>query len=1120
MCSAPYGRKKRPRSTGSIFPLGKAAQTETDRRESTEGAVDDSRMTVQEFNTLVALYREQVISVGEISADCPSLRAQMHHTRSKGCSMARAAHQDLAVISVSGPEDGEIHPEICRLFIQLQCCLEMFITEMLKSMCLLGVLQLHRKRTDSEPKVDFRLDESSDVPILEDRSSSPIDFPQEQWLVGNDIENIESPNIKQFFSCISTGLGCFCDRYSWSSWSACSSTCNHGTQNRVRQFQHDEYFWKSSCLQLCQRYDSRACNQHACPINCLLTDFGPWSDCSPCAKKQFRTRSVQRPAQFGGSDCSPELTEERQCYPSTECRIESVNCRDNFKCDNGRCINSTLTCNRQNDCGDNSDERDCGEFTVVCPVEKRVAPGSDLVGNGFDVLAQEPRGAVLDNMFMGGTCVIERPPSTLLYHRVPYNFETLKIKVGEPEDFNTEPQPLRAESIDLKTSQTTPGSSTQSRDLFFFPIFFFSASSKSHSSSKNEAFEASKKKDSKFIRVNQVLPVSTFKIRDPGDLVLSQPFLQFLHALPLDYNYALYREIFQRFGTHYYSSGTLGGHYDLLYQYSREELKSSGVTEESAIDCLGRETTWTIILYTEHRRENRCSDNRMTQKYEGSYVQASEKSFSMVKGGRAREAAALAWERQGATPDKISFKNWAKSVLENPAVVDYKLLPLIDLVRGIPCASTKRRHLRKALQQYMQEFDPCKCAPCPNNARPVLSGTECKCVCQTGTYGANCEIRAPDYISEAVDGLWSCWGSWSSCGASMKRHRTRRCNNPAPLKGGQPCSGPDRQEEACYISIFTKQETCDNDDDFTIGWRDELPPGVQGCLRPKSPENSFLRKAKQYYTFGEDEEFECVTGFDLDGFQYINCLPDGSWSQISGRCIRKICLPPDIPDDTSLSPSKDEYRVGEVVRLNCNEAGLQPLPRGSYKCGDSLTWEPPIPAELRCTNEEPFVPDVQCGPGQMLQNSRCVCVPRESCLSQPENLCILNVDLGVTVSMSLCSFQAGRCHGDPLFFVSKAACDAGTLDKLEWAMFRANMSSKSSVQEPCELDTCYEWETCSVFKKCECRAARECPRVKQHMFCIKLTRLQRTRSMDLCSMAALKCSKYEFEILNEGQCES
>lgn len=76
--------------------------------------------------------------------------------------------------------------------------------------------------------------------------------------------------------------------------------------------------------------------------------------------------------------------------------------------------------------------------------------------------------------------------------------------------------------------------------------------------------------------MHQVLPVSMFKVKDPGDLVLSLPFLQFLQALPLEYNYALYRDIFMRFGTHYYSTGTLGGNYDLLYQYSREELNSTG----------------------------------------------------------------------------------------------------------------------------------------------------------------------------------------------------------------------------------------------------------------------------------------------------------------------------------------------------------------------------------------------------------------------------------------------------------------------------------------------------------------------------------------------------------------
>uniref|UniRef100_A0A7N6AT02 Complement component 6 n=1 Tax=Anabas testudineus TaxID=64144 RepID=A0A7N6AT02_ANATE len=829
------------------------------------------------------------------------------------------------------------------------------------------------------------------------------------------------------------GLACFCERYPWGSWSACTTTCNHGTQQRHRNFQYDDYYWRSSCNELCERYDQRACNEKACPINCQLTDFGPWSECSPCAKKQFRTRSVMRPSQFGGSDCSVELTEERPCYPSTECKLPPIDCKDNFKCDNGRCINSTLTCNSQNDCGDNSDERGCVDPSTLCP-EKRVAPGADLAGNGFDALAEEPRGAVLDNMFMGGSCNIKRPQSTLIYHRVPYNFENFDIKV-------------------------------------ILSRFF----------------------DSKFFRVHQVLPVSTFKLRQPRDLVLSLPFVQFLHALPLDYNYALYREIFQRFGTHYYGSGSLGGHYDLLYQYNRQEIISSG--------------TMTIYSVT------RCSNDRMTQKYQGSYIQASEKSFSMVKGGRTREAAALAWERQGSTPDKESFKNWAKSVLENPVVVNYKLLSIIDLVRGIPCAATKRRHLRKALLQYLEEFDTCKCAPCANNARPVLSGTECKCICQTGTFGTYCEKRAPDFTSEEMDGYWSCWTPWSRCTSSMKRHRTRQCNNPAPMRGGQPCQGPDRQEESCHISIFN---TCDNDDDFTVGWRNELPPGVQGCLRPQSPSNSFLRKAKEYYSFGEDEEFQCFTGFELEGFQFINCRPDGTWSQATGKCIRKICLPPDIPDGMTLLPDKDEYRVEESVSLSCNKIGQVPQPQSSFKCSSSLTWEPSIPADLHCIDEKPSVPG-QCGPGRKLQNSQCVCIQRESCLSQPANLCVLNVDIGVTVSMSLCSFHAGRCHGDPLFFVSEGACNPADSAKLEWAKFRAKMSNKSSVQEPCELDTCYEWETCSG--EC-CRAARDCPKVEKHMFCVKLTRTQRVRSMDLCSMAALKCSSYQFEVINEGVCES
>lgn len=60
------------------------------------------------------------------------------------------------------------------------------------------------------------------------------------------------------------------------------------------------------------------------------------------------------------------------------------------------------------------------------------------------------------------------------------------------------------------------------------------------------------------------------------DLQLSDVFLKALNHLPLEYNFALYSRIFDDFGTHYFTSGSLGGVYDLLYQFSLEELKNSG----------------------------------------------------------------------------------------------------------------------------------------------------------------------------------------------------------------------------------------------------------------------------------------------------------------------------------------------------------------------------------------------------------------------------------------------------------------------------------------------------------------------------------------------------------------
>ncbi|KAM4879592.1 regulator of G-protein signaling 7-binding protein isoform 1-T1 [Sylvia borin] len=201
MSAAPSGRRKRPRSAASIFqgsrtsPHGRDSERRgsgSDSAYQIQRTLDDCKMLVQEFNTQVALYRELVISIGDVSVTCPSLHAELHKTRTRGCEMASQAHQKLAAIS--GPEDGEIHPEICRLYIQLQCCLEMYTTEMLKSVCLLGSLQFHRKGKEPSgpPKtLDTKVEENSEVPILEDSSLSPTDIQQHLWQVSTDIDNTE-----------------------------------------------------------------------------------------------------------------------------------------------------------------------------------------------------------------------------------------------------------------------------------------------------------------------------------------------------------------------------------------------------------------------------------------------------------------------------------------------------------------------------------------------------------------------------------------------------------------------------------------------------------------------------------------------------------------------------------------------------------------------------------------------------------------------------------------------------------------------------------------------------------------------------------------------------------------
>lgn len=58
-------------------------------------------------------------------------------------------------------------------------------------------------------------------------------------------------------------------------------------------------------------------------------------------------------------------------------------------------------------------------------------------------------------------------------------------------------------------------------------------------------------------------------------------------------------------------------------------LDSTGETLEHVTGCLSSETTFSVILYTQHSSVRRCRDNKMTEKYQGlcSYVFAQTPMF-------------------------------------------------------------------------------------------------------------------------------------------------------------------------------------------------------------------------------------------------------------------------------------------------------------------------------------------------------------------------------------------------------------------------------------------------------------------------------------------------------------
>lgn len=184
----------------------------------------------------------------------------------------------------------------------------------------------------------------------------------------------------------------------WSAWSRCTRGCGTGTQKRIRSIAHDGTGNGMKCPKLAKLEESRTCMVMHCPVDCVMSNWTAWSECSAdCGEgEQTRSRSVTTVAKYRGEECPPTHMETRKCTASHECGKEckvsewSAWSECDAECGPGKKIRSRAIISKGNQCKPALMESSSCQIKP-CPIDCKWAawgdwsPCSKTCGDGVEM---------------------------------------------------------------------------------------------------------------------------------------------------------------------------------------------------------------------------------------------------------------------------------------------------------------------------------------------------------------------------------------------------------------------------------------------------------------------------------------------------------------------------------------------------------------------------------------------------------------------------------------------------------------------------------------------------------------------------------------------------------------
>ncbi|XP_078809266.1 complement component C7 isoform X4 [Oryzias latipes] len=590
------------------------------------------------------------------------------------------------------------------------------------------------------------------------------------------------------------------------------------------------------------------------------------------------------------------------------------------------------------------------------------------------------------------------------------------------------------------------------------------------------------------------IEVVQFQSNSPQYIPIAEEFWKALAKLPSVYDYTAYRKVLERFGTHYVSQGTLGGFLKIIMSIDSESEKYLAVESKKFHEC-EKKVRFILIFPLIITKCKKGDKTTITPRgYSTNNVVA---KVDVEGGGLSHSAALQRMQLDDASKNWEMYSNWADSIRSFPKIIKQKLRPLSELVKDVQCAGVKKLYLRRAIEQYRAENDPCHCQPCRNNGIAVMDGDECKCICKPGTSGVACEQGTEVEGQQGViHGSWTCWSAWSTCSRGQ-RSRSRRCQNPAPQNGGQHCIGDTVEMSSCDEEdleyLKTMEPQC---------FDNTLPPS-QKCETPPALINGFIMNPKDVYLVGGRVEYSCIAGFHVLGNSILECSVDQTWSPSLGQCTASSCKLKFLNEEVLASPLKPSYDIGEAVTLSC-PVGRTLQGEDRILCDSSLNFSPD-PAEITCSQEtppSPITPTVSCEAWEKPSRDKCICrIPHEC--SPSLDICGTLPGSGKLIPMTVCKMHALKCNKKNFEIAEYSDC--------VWPQ-----------RNTLNCSSCHMWEKCDdTTSSCRCKELAECLNSGINV-CVRVGEddTASTQTMSECEAGVRRCNGEKVSVVSILPCAS